>query len=320
MSENTSSTLSVCVIIAAYNASATIARAISSALAEPEVTEVIVVDDASTDNTATIARSLDDRKNRLKVLVQEKNSGPAAARNRALLETRADWVCVLDSDDFFMPGRINGLLSQSGGVDFVADDMWQVPENNINAPRIRLMGDTLTQPKTITFEEFVLSNVTRRGHNRKELGFIKPLMRRQFLEHHKLAYKENMRLGEDYEFYARALGLGATMILIPAQGYVSVVRANSLSGNHTEADLLHLRNCDLDLIKELKLSPTEQQALQQHYISMDCRLQWRLLILAVKQKNIRGIIATFIKPIPVVIYLLRHLLLEVAFRGLKLKR
>jgi succinoglycan biosynthesis protein ExoU len=58
---------SICVIIAAKNASDTIATAIKSALAEPEVAEVVVIDDGSTDATATIAQSCDDETGRLKV-------------------------------------------------------------------------------------------------------------------------------------------------------------------------------------------------------------------------------------------------------------
>ena len=72
---------SICVCIAAYNAESTIARAISSALGEPNVSEVIVVDDASTDLTAARARQCDDGTGRLSVIVREMNGGPAAARN-----------------------------------------------------------------------------------------------------------------------------------------------------------------------------------------------------------------------------------------------
>jgi len=103
----------VCVIIAAYNAQKTIARAITSALAQAEATEILVVDDASCDNTVTEAEGADDDTGRLKIIVQPRNSGPAAARNRAISESTAAWLTVLDADDFFLPGRIKGLLSIS---------------------------------------------------------------------------------------------------------------------------------------------------------------------------------------------------------------
>ena len=297
----------VCIIIAAYNAESTIARAVQSALAQSEISEVIVVDDASTDNTVAIAKSAADGSGRLKVLIQIKNSGPSAARNRALNAATSDWIGILDADDFFLPGRIKTLLAYSDAADFIADDMWQVPEIAIDGPRKNLLGHAYPQPQIISFSQFVISNVTRAGRERAELGFLKPLMRHAFLDAHKLSYQEHMHLGEDFELYARALALKARFILIPTQGYVSVIRSNSLSGKHSETDLLHLRDCDDDLSRNFSLSKSEQYALRQHYLSIDCRLQWRLLITAVKTKNLAAAIATFLRPYPVPFYLIKQL-------------
>jgi succinoglycan biosynthesis protein ExoU len=152
--------------------------------------------------------------------------------------------------------------------------------------------------------------VTKTGKQRAELGFIKPLMKRKFLTENSITYQENMRLGEDFELYARALALGANLIITPTQGYVSVVRSNSLSGNHTENDLLNLRNCDKIIIKDCNLSKIDNDALYQHYLSIECRLQWRLLILAVKNRNLRQAVNTFLHPYPVSLYLCKQLILE----------
>jgi succinoglycan biosynthesis protein ExoU len=307
----------VCVIIAAYNASATIARAIVSALAQDEVAEVIVVDDASTDATIEAAQAADDGTNRLKILTQPQNAGPSSARNRAIAASASPWLTVLDADDFYLPGRIKGLLAYAADADFVADNMWQVPESNVNAPRRSLLDHPPETPIAISFTDFVASNVTRPGRPRAELGFIKPLMRRSFMDAHHLRYKEHMRLGEDFELYARALGLGAHMLLVPAQGYVSVVRPDSLSGRHTETDLLHLRDCDHGLLKSLPLNATSRRALRRHYLSLDCRLQWRLLILAVKNRRLGAAIHTFIRPWPVPWYLIKQLGLQCWLRSTK---
>lgn len=283
----------IAIIIAAYNAEKTIGRAILSALAESQISEVIVVDDASTDATASAALQCDDGSGRLKVLVQDVNAGPSAARNRALRESSAPWISVLDSDDFILAGRMAGLLTHSDGYDFVADDMYQVDESNVDGDRRLLLGDKVVFPMTVDLTDFVLSNVTQKDRERAELGFIKPLMRRDFLNKNNLTYREDMRLGEDYELYARALGLGAKMIIVGAQGYVSVVRQSSLSSNHSEHDLLQLRNSDDALIRDLTLTPQAYEAIRQHRISIDCRLQWRLLINAVKDKNLIAALRTF---------------------------
>lgn len=297
----------ITVIIAAYNAQSTIKRAIKSALAEPEITQIIVVDDASTDDTARIARGCDDGAGRLNVVVQDKNAGPSAARNRALAVCNTPWVTILDSDDFILAGRMAGLLAHTDVYDFIADDMFQVQESAVDGPRRLLLGDAVTLPMQVSFTDFVASNVTQKNRQRAELGFIKPLMRKSFLDQHHLHYQEHMRLGEDYELYARALGLGARMILIPAQGYVSVVRPNSLSGAHSEHDLLQLRECDTQLDRDLTLSQTEKKALRAHYLSVDCRLQWRNLILAVKHRDVVAAMRTFCRPLPVPFYVMEQL-------------
>ena len=71
----------ICVIIAAKNASDTIDIAIRSALAEPEVGEVVVIDDGSTDTTSDVAHAADDGTGRLRVVRFDVNRGPSAASN-----------------------------------------------------------------------------------------------------------------------------------------------------------------------------------------------------------------------------------------------
>ncbi len=295
------------VIIAAYNARDTIARAVSSALAEPEASEVIVVDDASTDDTALCAHAADDGSGRLVILTQSRNCGPSAARNWAIRESTSPWISILDADDFFLPGRLKKLLELSDGNDFIADNMWQVQQNAITSPQRKLLNNSLELARVISFKEFVLSNETHKKAERKELGFIKPIIRRRFLSTHNIWYQEHMRLGEDYELYARSLALGARMYLAPTQGYVYVFRSNSLSGQHTEEDLLHLRDCNIVMQKNLSLSETDKDALRQHYLSIDCRLQWRLLIRAIKNRDARAALSTFLRPFPVPFYLMGRL-------------
>lgn len=308
---------SVTIIIAAYNAEATIARAVRAALAEPEAAEVVVVDDASSDATISAAQAADDSSGRLKILQQHPNAGPAAARNMAIAASTAPWITVLDSDDFMLPGRLAGLLAHADEADLIADDMWQVPEADVDGPRRALIGNRLTLPRTVSLSEFVLSNVTDHGRERAELGFIKPLMRRSFLQQHEIAYQPGMRLGEDYELYTRALAHGARLLLLPAQGYVSVVRANSLSSRHSEHDLQNLRDCDEQLAAIASLTDSDRKALRAHYLSVDARLQWRLMINAVKAKNPLAALKCLLRPWPVPAFVLGQLWQQFKIRVLK---
>ena len=211
----------VCVVIAAHNAEATIARAIASALGEPEVGEVIVVDDRSDDATCASALAADDGTGRLQLIKSPQNRGPAAARNRALSASKAPLVSILDSDDFFVAGRFRALL---------ADDDWDMIADNIVfvAPEAADAVGTLERfeerPQFLGLARFVEGNISRRGRRRGEIGFLKPVMRRSFLETHGLRYGENLRLGEDYDLYARALARGARYKVVRHCGYVAVER------------------------------------------------------------------------------------------------
>ena len=68
--------------------------------------EFLIVDDASTDGTATILGELARRDDRIVVLRNESNSGPYPSANRALERARGEYVARLDADDIAMPDRL----------------------------------------------------------------------------------------------------------------------------------------------------------------------------------------------------------------------
>jgi glycosyltransferase involved in cell wall biosynthesis len=106
----------VCVVIPARDAAATIARAVASAQAQqPPPDEVLVVDDASHDNTAALARMLGAR-----VLRLARHGGAAAARNAGVAATQAEIIGFLDADDEWLPGKLAQQLPRLAGAQFVA--------------------------------------------------------------------------------------------------------------------------------------------------------------------------------------------------------
>ena len=306
---------SVDVIIAAWNRADTIERALLSALREPEVRTVIVVDDGSSDDTAARAeRIAAEHSGRGVVRRLPTNRGPAAARNAGLEMSTAAWVAILDGDDFFLPGRIKGLLAHADDYDFVADDLLQVQEGQEAAPASSLLGPNF-ESWQLNLEAFVLGNVSRRGRLRKELGFLKPLMRRTFLDRHGLRYDESLRLGEDYAFYANALALRARFRVVPARGYVYVERSSSLSGSHTKEELERFRNVDINLEKIAGITARERRVLRRHYESVDARAQWVGVIDAVKERSPFDFFVPFFRSRTVSVFLIRNLLQQGVLRS-----
>src|SRR5881392_536210 len=94
------------VLVPAYNAAATVAESVESALGQTAPPhEVVVCDDGSTDDLAgALAPYLD-----CIVLVRKENGGGASALNAAAARATGDFLVVLDSDDAYLPTRLEAM-------------------------------------------------------------------------------------------------------------------------------------------------------------------------------------------------------------------
>jgi glycosyltransferase involved in cell wall biosynthesis len=100
----------ISVVLATYDRRHSLPRAVASVLAQEGVRfEIIIVADASRDDTAAYLATLADP--RIRTISCEHNRGPSAARNRGLAAARADAVAFLDSDDAYRPGRLAAPLA-----------------------------------------------------------------------------------------------------------------------------------------------------------------------------------------------------------------
>jgi glycosyltransferase involved in cell wall biosynthesis len=88
----------ISVVIPLYNRREEIGRAVASALRQSRAPdEIVVVDDASSDDSAECVAALRD--GRVRLVRHERNRGAAAARNTGIAAARGDWIALLDSDD-----------------------------------------------------------------------------------------------------------------------------------------------------------------------------------------------------------------------------
>lgn len=203
----------VSVIIAAYNCAHYLAGAVESALGQGDLKlEVLVVDDASTDGTAEVARRY-EKTGRVRLLVNEVNQGPSFSRNRAIQAARGEWVAQLDGDDWFAPGRLATLLQLAVArqADLVADDLFMVEDRTLQAVST-LFIDNGVPWRAAHF-------LTRSDLIRYDLGPVKPLMRRAFLVEHSLTYKEGVNYGEDFLLLLNAMLAGARVMILPEPMY-----------------------------------------------------------------------------------------------------
>lgn len=107
----------VSIIMPSYNTANYISESIKSVQAQGYSNwKLIIVDDCSTDNTDDIVKPflIDSR---IRYLKNERNSGAAVSRNRALREAKGRWIAFLDSDDLWVPEKLEkqiGFMEKNG--------------------------------------------------------------------------------------------------------------------------------------------------------------------------------------------------------------
>lgn len=136
----------VSIIMPSFNTGKYITETIESVLVQSYKNwELIIVDDCSSDNTDEIISTYlsDDRIHYLK---NEKNSGAAFSRNTALREANGKWIAFLDSDDLWMPEKLEKQLSfmKSNGYFFSYTDYEEIDVNG------KQTGVIVTGPRKVT--------------------------------------------------------------------------------------------------------------------------------------------------------------------------
>lgn len=278
----TFTTPQVSVIIAAYNCAPYLAGAIESALGQSGLDlEVLVVDDASTDGTTEVARRYENT-GRVRLLVNEVNRGPSYSRNRALLESRGDWVAQLDGDDWYAPGRLLSLLKQAAvsQADFIADDLFMVEDRTLQVVSTRFLdnGVPFKSPHFITLLDLI----------KYDLGSIKPLIRRSYLLEHSLAYDEDVNYGEDFLLLLKAMLCGARVMIVPEPMYC-LRRGNTGSLTTQRSQLFHqLENTAKQLLSDVDINqyPDVTQALKRRIKKIQRLAMLEELKQLLKKRNI----------------------------------
>ena len=115
----------ISVVIPSYNRGHTLARALQSVYAQTSsVDEVILVDDGSTDGSSEMVNHRFPEVN----ILRQSNLGVSAARNRGIAAARFEWIALLDSDDSWLPQKIEQIRAagqqQPEFVLYHSDEIW----------------------------------------------------------------------------------------------------------------------------------------------------------------------------------------------------
>ncbi|HEX7035804.1 MAG TPA: glycosyltransferase [Pseudomonadales bacterium] len=209
----------VSVVVPVFNGARSLARAVCSLTRQTlSQLEVLIVDDGSTDDSVRVAMELAARDPRIRLLRHRCNRGQSAARNLALEQARGRWIAPVDADDEIDRERLR-ILVESGetcGADLIADGVHFAGPRQPGTPA-RLVTDANREPRLLTVEVLIESDIPLNG--RCSYGYLKPLIRRSFLERWRLRYDEELRFEEDLNLYVRALLHGGRFLLHPQSLY-----------------------------------------------------------------------------------------------------
>jgi glycosyltransferase involved in cell wall biosynthesis len=239
----------------AYNASATIAEALRSVLAQTCADwELVVVDDGSTDATAAIARSYAERDARIRV-VSQANMGCGPARGVAVEQSTGQLVCRLDADDFYVPHYLEAqrqFIAEHPGFDIYACNGWRLFADGRR--RLYHDGARFRHVFSLTLDDLL----------QESLIFTTSVFRRRIYD-----LAGGMRPDvycEDYDFWLRAMCAGATHIYNPRP--LSFCRD---SKTQMTADVVRMHECEIailgDVLESGGLTP-RQEELARHSISL----------------------------------------------------
>ncbi|MGE0205038.1 MAG: glycosyltransferase family 2 protein [Hyphomicrobiaceae bacterium] len=257
--------IDVSFIVAAYNAAPFIEAAVRSALAQQDVrVEVIVVDDASRDDTAARVATLAEADDRVRVLRRSSNGGPSAARNMGIEAARGAWLAVLDGDDLVTADRSARLLALAAATsaDIVADNFARMDAAGRPLGTYMLAGDPGIYAVSVDAPAFVRGNALFDRHAR--LGAIKPMIRTDMLRRLGLRYREDLHNGEDYVLLLEALLASARFVVSGEPLYLYRVHAGSISWRIDLDRLARLEQVHASL--DLSRASGELTSAVEHYV------------------------------------------------------
>lgn len=220
--------IKISVIIPAYNAAYTIARAVGSLqIQDFDAIEIIIVDDGSTDDTYAISEELADSDMRI-TIIRKENGGVSSARNAGLGIARGEYVMFMDSDDVLHPDALGKMYAP--GFDLISGGFEKI------------IGSTLTYSCVpSTAGEFIgdcamghfFDAMIAKKHCYLLNSSCFKLYRRTLVEELGLRFNTNLDYGEDKMFVMNFLCCVQKAKTVSAVVYSYIIREGSLSSDES---------------------------------------------------------------------------------------
>lgn len=191
-----SSNALVSVIIPAYNAERFIGRSLDSVIKQtyPAV-EIIIIDDGSSDNTASVCRGYMDRHEHIRY-IRKQNGGVSSARNEGIKAASGYYICFLDSDDTYEPDFISILVNKitQDNRDFAYCLFRKIHFDNHTTQSVCYDNTDTVITDFLNFDYFDICCL---------------MLKKEFLDKNNIIFDSSMVVGEDVLFILKCLNKGS---------------------------------------------------------------------------------------------------------------
>ena len=237
-------TVCLSIIIPVYNVEAYLGKCIDSFLKTEGIadTEMIIVDDGSTDSSDSIADSYAGRYDFIKCF-HKSNGGLSDARNYGLAKASGKYVFFCDSDDFIIPEGMNKVIefTRTCDADVILWDGIAVDENDEKIESelhlILVHNGLVTDGSTMTGTEVMTGQI--KDHNKIAMTAWLRACRREFLIQNEMLFEKGL-IHEDELWTPKVLTSASSAAYLPCKLYCYRVRKNSImdsgdDGKHAKA-------------------------------------------------------------------------------------
>lgn len=217
----------ISIVMPVYNCERYIMQAVESVIAQTyQNWELLIINDASQDNTQSIVNELAQKDSRIHVYDNAENSGVSKTRNRGVTLAKGDWIAFLDSDDAWAVEKLEkqvNFLQTNEEAELIFTGSAFINEDNQRA------GYELHVPQTVDFRELLKQNV---------ISCSSVLIKKEYL----LLYSmPGDKMHEDYTVWLRTLKKVQFAYGIDEPLLIYRISSNSKSGNKLNAAKMQYR-------------------------------------------------------------------------------
>lgn len=220
----------ISIIVPIYNAERYLGHCFESIIGQTyKNIEIILIDDGSTDNSGKICDEYRLNDGRIKV-IHTRNSGPAAARNRGIENSKGSFIFFLDSDDFIENNAISLLMEnyRLTKADMIIGDFNKINDNNYNSGHGRIILDN----KLLTKQDIIdyIRSYLKRPNSFQLFAYSwGRLFKSSIIRDNNIYFDDNLRTFEDVAFNFDYLNYTKTISFFKKTIYNHLVSNNYAS-------------------------------------------------------------------------------------------